>query len=94
MIRNFRHKGLEDFYRTGSRAGIRPDHAAKLRILLTALDAAASPFDLKPPSWRLHPLKGEDKGYWSLTVNGNWRVIFQFENADVILVDYLDYHKN
>ena len=92
MIQSFRHKGLEAFYRTGSKAGIQPDHAAKLKILLTALDAAASTFDLKPPHWRLHPLKGTYKGYWSLTVNGNWRVIFQFKETDVILVDYLDYH--
>ncbi len=93
MIKSFRHKGLEDFFQTGSRAGIQPDHAAKLRILLTALEAAASPFDLKAPNWRLHPLKGQYKGYWSLTVNGNWRVIFQFEDVDVVLVDYLDYHQ-
>ncbi|EKU31472.1 plasmid maintenance system killer [Alcaligenes sp. HPC1271] len=57
-----------------------------------ALDAAESPEDLNVPSFRLHPLKGELKGYWSITVNGNWRVIFRFVGTDVELVDYLDYH--
>ena len=92
MIRNFRHKGLKNFYYTGCKAGIQADHAAKLRILLTALDAAGSPSDLKVSSWRLHELEREYKGYWSLTVNGNWRVIFKFEDTDVAQVDYLDYH--
>ncbi len=94
MIKNFRHKGLENFYQTGCKAGIQVDHAAKLRILLTAMDAAGSPSDLEVPiNWRLHKLKGKKyKDYWSLTVNGNWRVIFEFEDTNVIRVDYLDYH--
>lgn len=93
MITSFSHKGLEAFSRTGSKAGIQADYADKLRLILTALNAAQSPDDLRtPPSWRLHPLKGDRQGYWSLTVNGNWRVIFQFEKTDVILVDYVDYH--
>ncbi len=93
MIKNFRHKGLENFYRTGCKAGIQADHAAKLKILLTALGAAESPSDLSVPSWRLHDLKGKKyKNYWTLTVNGNWRVIFKFEDTNVNRVDYLDYH--
>ena len=92
MIRSFRHKGLEAFFRRGTKAGIQPHHAAKLRLQLTALDAATKPEDLAAPGWRLHPLTGDLKGHYSITVNGNWRVIFQFQGKDVELVDYLDYH--
>ena len=92
MIRSFRHKGLEAFFRRGTKAGIQPHHAAKLRLQLTALDAATKPEDLAAPGWRLHPLTGDLKGHYSITVNGNWRVIFQSQGKDVELVDYLDYH--
>jgi addiction module HigA family antidote len=92
MIRSFRHKGLEAFFRRGTKAGIQPQHATKLRLQLTALDAAARPDDLAAPGWRLHPLTGDLKGFHSITVNGNWRVIFRFVEGDVELVDYLDYH--
>jgi proteic killer suppression protein len=63
-----------------------------LARLLTFLNQAAGPDDLDLPGWRLHPLKGELAGFWSLTVNGNWRVIFRFTGVDVELLDYLDYH--
>ena len=92
VIRSFRHKGLEAFFRRGARAGIQPRHASRLRLQLTALDAATKPSDLAAPGWRLHPLTGEFKGFHSITVNGNWRVIFRFVRTDVELVDYLDYH--
>ena len=92
MIKSFKHKGLENFYHSGSKAGIQAVHEKKLRLLLTALNVAESQADLNPPSWRLHQLKGELDGYWSLTVSGNWRIIFKFEDKDVTLVDYLDYH--
>ena len=93
MIKSFKHKGLQQFYQTGNKSGIQPHHAVKLQIQLTALNAAGSPEDLKAPvAWRLHQLNGELAGYWSLTVNGNWRVIFRFDENDVELVDYLDYH--
>lgn len=93
MITGFRHKGLEAFYRTGTTKGIQAAHAAKLARILGALEVAAGPEDLNFPAFRLHPLKGELKGFWSMTVNGNWRVIFRFAGAaDVELVDYLDYH--
>ncbi len=92
MIRSFRHKGLELFYRRGSKAGIQAQHAVKLRLQLTALDAATQPGDLSAPGWRLHPLVGELKGFYSLSVSGNWRLIFRFVGKDVELVDYLDYH--
>ena len=93
MIKTFSHKGLEAFFRTGSKAGIRPDHAGKLRILLTQLDVALGPEDMAAPAWRLHPLKGDLAGHWSVTVNGNWRLTFRFlDDGNVELVDYQDYH--
>ena len=67
-------------------------NASKLRLQLTALDAATKPSDLAAPGWRLHSLTGELRGFHSITVNGNWRVIFRFVGQDVELVDYLDYH--
>ena len=91
MIKTFRHKGLEAFFRTGSKAGIRPDHAEKLRKQLFALDVAKSPEDMNTPGWRLHQLSGKEK-HWSVTVNGNWRLVFGFDGKDAELVDYLDYH--
>ena len=92
MIIGFRHKGLEEFYRTESLRGIQPTHAPKLARILAALDAAATAEELHLPAFRLHPLKGQLRGYWSIWVNGNWRVTFRFTGPDVELVDYLDYH--
>jgi proteic killer suppression protein len=92
MIKSFRHKGLQRYFETGSKAGIQAAHAAKLRLQLAALDQAVKPQDLSAPSWRLHPLKGDWDGHWSITVSGNWRIIFAFDGSDAILVDYLDYH--
>jgi proteic killer suppression protein len=93
MIKNFRHKGLEQFFNTGNKSGIQPQHVIKINVQLTAIHAAESPDDLRAPvSWRLHKLTGDLVGFWSLTVNGNWRVIFKFYENDIELVDYLDYH--
>lgn len=92
MIRSFRHKGLERFFRTGSKAGIQPHHAAKLRRLLLALDEAIRAEELNVPGWRLHRLSGAMEGYWSVWVNGNWRLTFKFEGTDAGLIDYQDYH--
>lgn len=92
MITGFRHKGLEAFYTTGTTRGIQAAHAAKLRRILALLDVAVSPADLSLPAFKLHPLKGELSGYWSIWVNGNWRVTFRFIGADVELVNYVDYH--
>jgi len=92
MIKTFRHKGLEVFFLTGSRAGIQPSHAAKLRVILTALDNAKQPNDMNSPNWRLHALTGDLAGKYSVTVNKNWRITFLFNDEDVELVDYLDYH--
>lgn len=92
MIKSFRHKGLAKFYETGNKAGIQPSHAKRLRMQLTALDTAASIDDIDIPGFRLHQLKGSEKGRWSITVNGNWRLTFQFVESDVHILDYEDYH--
>lgn len=92
MISSFRHGGIEAFFLTGSKAGIQPAHAARLRLQLTRLSAATGPGDMNSPGWRLHPLKGALAGHWSVDVSGNWRLTFAFEGANAVLVDYQDYH--
>nr|WP_314899144.1 type II toxin-antitoxin system RelE/ParE family toxin [uncultured Deefgea sp.] len=92
MIKTFRHKGLQVFFETGSKAGIQPHHAARLGRQLIRLDQASRPEDMNIPGWRLHGLEGELAGHYSVTVNGNWRMTFVFEGADAVLVDYQDYH--
>ncbi|MGD1102363.1 MAG: type II toxin-antitoxin system RelE/ParE family toxin [Terriglobia bacterium] len=92
MIKSFRHKGVERFFRTGSKAGIQPKHAERLRKQLFALDNATAPKDMNAPGWRLHPLHGDLEGHWSADVSGNWRLLFAFEGEDAVLVDYQDYH--
>ena len=92
MIKSFQHKGLRGFYETGTTRGIRADHAKRLSRMLQFMDRATLPGDLDLLGWRLHPLKGELSEYWSLSVSGNWRVIFRFVGSDIELVDYLDYH--
>jgi toxin HigB-1 len=92
MIKSFQHKGLKTFYETGSKAGIQAQHAVKLARILSRLDVAKATADVNIPGWRLHPLTGNLDGHYGITVSGNWRVTFKFENEDVILVDYLDYH--
>jgi len=92
MIKSFIHKGLERFYNKGSKAGIQPQHANKLRRILIRLDVAICPDDLDLPGFRLHELKGNRKGIWSITVQANWRVTFRFINTDIEIVNYEDYH--
>lgn len=92
VIKTFRHKGLEDFFRTGSKAGIQPAHAKRLRVQLTALDSAIGPQGMNLPGWRLHRLSGAFAGQWAVTVSGNWRLTFRFVGPDAELVDYQDYH--
>ena len=86
------HKGLEQLFRTGSKAGIQPKHAERLRIQLFALNNARQPTDMNAPGWRLHRLTGALANHWSVDVSGNWRMTFTFEGDDAILVDYQDYH--
>ena len=92
MIKSFAHKGLETFFTTGSKAGIHPAHASKLRRQLAQLCQAALPSDMNLPGWKLHPLQGADAGRWSVWVNGNWRLTFKFDGADACVVNYCDYH--
>ena len=92
MIRNFRHGGIEKFFRTGSKKGIQPAHAQRLRRQLTALEHAMAPGDMGAPGWRLHPLKGQREGLWAVEVSGNWRLTFGFDGTDAVAVDYEDYH--
>lgn len=92
MIQSFRHKGLRKFFESGSAAGIQPHHAARLRMQLVALDTAQTIEDMDIAGFRLHALKGQDRGRWSIWVNGNWRLTFEFRNADAYVLDYEDYH--
>ena len=92
MIKSFKHKGLERFFRDGSKAGIQPKHERRLRLQLGRLDAARSAGDMDLPGWRWHALKGGLKGHWAVFVEKNWRVTFTFEGEDAVLVDYQDYH--
>lgn len=92
VIKSFRHRGIERFFRTGSKAGIQPKHADKLRLQLFALDSARRRGDMNAPGWRLHPLARALKDHWAVMVSGNWRLTLKFEGEDAILVDYQDYH--
>ena len=92
MIKSFKHKGLGVFYNTGSKKGIQAKHSKKLRLQLAALDIAISIQDLDIPGYELHQLKGDFKGIWSITVNGNWRVTFEFTDGNAYILNYEDYH--
>lgn len=92
MIKSFRHKGIESFFKTESKAGIQPKHSKRLKTQLFALNNAKSGNDMNAPGWNLHHLHGDLERHWSITVNGNWRLTFTFEGEDAILVDYRDYH--
>ncbi|WP_343728484.1 type II toxin-antitoxin system RelE/ParE family toxin [Duganella sp.] len=91
MIKSFRHKGLRDFFETGSLAGIPSSHASKLAAMLRQLDAADGPQDMNVPGWKLHSLKGRLQEHFSVHVSGNWRLTFRFEGIDAVLVNYQDY---
>ena len=92
MIRRFRHRGLKRLYKDDDRRGLNPQHVEIVARILARLDRASEPQDMDLPGWRLHPLKGELAGFWSVSVRANWRIVFRFENGDVTDVDYLDYH--
>lgn len=92
MIKSFKNKRLELFFSTGSRKGIIPSQSEKIARILDRLDAAISPNDMNLPGYKLHKLKGDLAEYWAVFISGNWRIIFQFEGENAILVDYIDYH--
>ena len=92
MIKGFRHKGLEKFFRTGNKSGIQTSHADRLRLILGRLNVSTGPQDMDLPGLGLHPLTGNRSGTWSVKVSGNWRITFVFEGEDVNVVDYEDYH--
>ena len=92
MIKSFKHKGLEKFYKTGNTKGIQASHIAKLRMQLAALDTAHSIKDIDIPGYRLHKLKGSRKEIWSITVSANWRLTFEFFDGNVYILNYEDYH--
>jgi proteic killer suppression protein len=92
VIQSFKHKGLEKFFLTGSKAGIQTAHMRKLQLILGRLHASTSPRDMNLPGLYLHELKGDRQGTWSVRVSGNWRVTFQFVGLDAINVNYEDYH--
>lgn len=92
MIKSFRHKGVEQYFKTGAKARIQAKHAERLRKQLFALDSAKVPQDMNAPGWRLHRLRGELENHWAVDVSGNWRLTFAFEGEDAVLVDYKDYH--
>lgn len=92
MIRSFQHKGLAKFFTSGSTAGIQAAHAKRLRLILGRLHAASNVGDMDLPGLRLHKLSGNRSGIWSVTVSGNWRVTFRFEDGDAEIVNYEDYH--
>lgn len=92
VVKSFQHKGLEKFYKTGSKVGIQPEHAEKLRDRLLILDNATGPEDVALPGWNLHPLKADLNDHSAIKVDRMWRLTFKFEGADVVLLDYQDYH--
>ena len=92
MIKSFKHKGLKNYFESGTTRGIQAAHVKKLRLQLAALDTATSIDDMDIPGYQLHTLKGNRKGLWSISVSGNWRVTFEFSDGNAFILDYEDYH--
>lgn len=92
MIVNFRHRGLQRLYERSDASRLNPDHVRRLRLILTLLDSATKAADMNFPGSGFHALRGNLRGFYAISVSGNWRVIFRFEDGDVYDVDYLDYH--
>ena len=92
MIKDFKHKGLELFFTTGSLKSIQAQHATRIDVRLQALNTAIEIEDMDIPGFRLHQLKGERKETWSISVSSNWRITFEFNNGHVYIVNYEDYH--
>ena len=92
MIQSIRYKGLRMFYETGKGGKLAKEQLAKINRILSALEALSDESDIRSLGSGIHPLKGEYKGFWSISVSGNYRIIFTFKPPDVFDVDYLDYH--
>ncbi len=92
MILSFRHRGLKKLYENGDRRRIPPEYVAKVERILARLDAAAEPRNMDLPGYRLHRLGGDLEGFWSVTVSGNWRLIFRFDSGNALDLDLIDYH--
>jgi proteic killer suppression protein len=92
MIESFRHKGLRQLFDDDNPKGLSAEHVRKIKQILALLDAAKNMADLDYPTFRLHPLKGDLKGFWSMTVRANWRIIFHFDDGKATDVDLVDYH--
>lgn len=92
VIRTIRHRGLKRLFEHDDPSKVRRDQVKRIVDVLAHLDMAAKPSDLDLPGYRLHPLKGDLKGFWSVTVSGNWRIVFRFEDGDAYDVDLVDYH--
>lgn len=92
MIKGFRHKGLDRFFRKGDARGIQAQQAARIARILDLLDDASTAEQLNIPGYYLHPLKGDRKGEWAMTVSGNWRITFRFDGEDAVDVNLEDYH--
>ncbi len=92
MIRSFKHRGLKRLYERGDRSGVRPDPLDTVERILSVLDAAVAPQALDLPRYRLHPLKGDLKGLWSVTVRANWRIVFRFAETDAFDVELTHCH--
>ena len=92
MIKSFRHRGLEKYFLKGTKSGIQAKHESKIRLILARLDASTSPKDMNLPSLKLHELTGKRRGFWAVSVSGNWRITFKFNGIDAEVVDYEDYH--
>ncbi len=91
-IKTFKHKGLQKFFESGSKAGIHAAHSNKIGRILDRLNSAGDVKDMNAPGYDFHPLKGELQGFYSVHVNGNWRIIFRFESGKALDVDLIDYH--
>ena len=92
MIRTLRHRGLKRLYERGDSSKVRADQAERIALALADLDDAAKLSDLDLPGYHLHPMKGDMKGFWSISISANWRIIFRFEEGDAYDVDLIDYH--
>ncbi|WP_075356299.1 type II toxin-antitoxin system RelE/ParE family toxin [Desulfovibrio sp. DV] len=92
MILGFQHRGLRRLYEDDDRRGLNQEHVEKVWRILAVLDQATRPEDLDLPGYRLHSLKGERAGLWSITIRANWRIVFRFAGQNVTDVNYCDYH--